>query len=180
MGVFKNLSENARTYGYYSWLLDIIEIEMGVDDYYLLLKRLHQIPFVYVVDRDFNREEDARDLRDEYYRGSKEHEDGKTSVLEVLITLARHCSDQSMDGQSVSKWFWEFMHNLDLDQYVDFNYYTVGANDKVDKTIDILLQRCYEKNCRGGLFPLKEPKMNQQRVELWYQMSAYLQEKYRY
>ena len=33
-------------------------------------------------------------------------------------------------------------------------------------------------NGTGGLFPLKRPRVNQRRVEVWYQMSEYLMENY--
>jgi hypothetical protein len=33
-------------------------------------------------------------------------------------------------------------------------------------------------NGTGGLFPLKMPKVNQRRVEIWYQMSAFIEENF--
>jgi len=176
----KHFSERVCTTGYYRWLVDIINMHDLDNKYAFLLKRLYITPFTSKIDRDRNREEDSRNLRDEYFISTEAYTDGEVSVLEVLITIAKHCSDQSLDSQPTEEWFWEFMDNLDLLIFRDFDYHNRDGNREVDEIIQCFLKRCYEKNGRGGIFPLEEPDRNQQRVELWYQMSAYLQEKYEY
>jgi hypothetical protein len=39
-----------------------------------------------------------------------------------------------------------------------------------------LNRRLYTTSGYGGLFPLEEPKEDQRKVEIWYQMMAYLGE----
>ena len=41
-----------------------------------------------------------------------------------------------------------------------------------------MLAREYSDNGHGGLFPLKNPKKDQRKVEIWYQMTEYINENY--
>ena len=53
-----------------------------------------------------------------------------------------------------------------------------GVEEYVDNIIDTFLDRDYEANGDGGLFPLLAPQEDQTEVELWYQLSAYYMENY--
>ena len=133
MGIMKHLNTLPHMSGYFRWLIDIININDMDNKYAFLLKRLYIIPFTSKIEIDRNREEDARDLRDEYFRGPVTYTDDEVSVLEVLITLAHHCSDQALDGQTTAEWFWEFMENLDLLRFHDFEYHDREGNKEVDE-----------------------------------------------
>lgn len=65
------------------------------------------------------------------------------------------------------------IENLNLKKYTDRETLPV-------KTIDDILQqvifRTYTASGIGGLFPLKSPRDDQRRVELWYQLCSYLLE----
>jgi hypothetical protein len=50
----------------------------------------------------------------------------------------------------------------------------------VNQILTNLVERTYQKNGKGGLFPLKQPAKDQRRVEIWYQMAAYLNENYNF
>jgi len=41
-----------------------------------------------------------------------------------------------------------------------------------------MLARDYDADGNGGLFPLKNPKKDQRRIEIYYQMNAYVLENY--
>lgn len=183
MGAMKQVNENARTYGYFRWLSEMVHADELASSYYLLLKELHSIPFTYIIDRDVNRSADAKMLRREYFGNAPDIEGGLTSVLEVLIGIAQRCNDNDMEEQDddrTADWFWEFIRNLNLDIFTDEMFYDWHGNYKVDKVVTLFLERKYDKHGKGGIFPLHHSRKNQRRVEIWYQMSSYLQEKYSY
>lgn len=183
MGAVKNLNDNVRTYGYFSWLCEIIEADYTEESYYILLKKLHSIPFTFKIYNDVNRVLDAKKLRHEYFGDSPDVEGGNVSVLEVLIGISERCSDASMeetDEDLTGRWFWELISNLDLAKYTDELYYEVHGNYEVNRIVGIFLDRKYDRNGSGGIFPLRESIKNQRKIEIWYQMNAYLQEKYQY
>ena len=95
-------------------------------------------------------------------------------MLEMLVALADRMSYYA-DGD----WFWEMIENLGLLPYNDSNFYDdkyVG-NYSVSRILVTFLGRKYLKNGTGGLFPLQHTRKDQRRVELWYQMCEYLEEK---
>ena len=47
---------------------------------------------------------------------------------------------------------------------------------EADGGLDGFINRQYEANGEGGLFPLKGVCEDQREVEIWYQMNAYLYE----
>jgi hypothetical protein len=71
-------------------------------------------------------------------------------------------------------WAWVLMHNLELHRITD----PVGRAKarRANAILDKCIWRTYESNGRGGFFPLMWPDENQVHVELWYQMSAYINE----
>jgi hypothetical protein len=65
------------------------------------------------------------------------------------------------------------MDNVELKQYNDRRSY---REDTIQDVLDTIIFRTYKYDGRGGLFPLREGKEDQRRVELWYQMCAYILE----
>jgi hypothetical protein len=64
--------------------------------------------------------------------------------------------------------------NLELNPYNDRD----GVDEAhVTETLDRVIYRNYESNGHGGFFPLEDPDEDQRRVELWYQLNAYLNER---
>lgn len=94
-------------------------------------------------------------------------------MLELFIGLSRRLSFQA-DGEPRA-WFWQLMENLDLER---FNDNTQIPEEEVRKILDEVTGRTYKRNGAGGLFPLKKAHKDQRDVELWYQLNAYLLEKY--
>lgn len=148
--------------------------------FWSLLHQLGVKEFRYFVHNDENREEDGRALRAEYFEqprvaagGEDLWLDAPASVLEVLIALSRHVAFESYS--TPQKWFWKLLENLDLKHYNDYHFNPDVERD-VDDTLERLLERGYSSDGRGGLFPLRDPLHDQRRVELWYQMCAYILE----
>lgn len=145
-------------------------------DFYGLLKQLHSIEFsedtFKVIANDVNRIGDGLDVRDGFENGDIE---GPCSFLEFLIGLSYRIED--VIGIPYEESFWEMIDNLDLLEFDD-DHLDLGECGTVDDTITIFLNRRYARNGVGGLFPLRNPKEDQRKVEVWYQMQAYLIENY--
>jgi hypothetical protein len=142
--------------------------------YWNLLRQLHSIEFVWIVPNDDNRVGDGLELREEWISACSlaVDLDWRTrgcSFLEMLIALCRRIVFES-DGH-VDTWFWHLMDNLGLCEYTDrYSYNQAEVNTRIRKVI----YREYDRNGRGGLFPLRYARKDQRDVELWYQMNAYL------
>lgn len=164
---------------------DIMEDEdESCEDF--LLRRLHEIDFYSLVPNDDNRGEDGIVLRDTYLdhnRGgfNPEMNDKPCSVLEMLIGLSYRLefeTAQSRWEKTPKTWFWILIENLGLDFRSCRHISRAAYAEKIDEVVHNLLERHYKGNGEGGLFPLKHPKKDQRRVEIWYQMSAYIIENY--
>lgn len=145
--------------------------------------------FVWVVANDDNRIEDALDLRREFLmdtrfrntfqfaelaspRSTAEFIGRPASVLEVLIGLSRRLS--FAEGGIAEVWAWKLVENLELHLLRD--PLSPRKRERVDERLDALIFRTYQPNGVGGFFPLGYPEQDQTKVEIWYQMSAYLAE----
>lgn len=172
---------------YFDWLCDIIHVDQYNRSWRLLMKDLYRRTFYSFVPHDENRAGDGLELRDDYIRDSwlpdKYEITGDCTILEMLIALARRISFEESDpfnSSSVDRtsyWFWEMLSNLGLSDFDDNSYAELGGGKYVDKIIDRFLAREYRRSGLGGLFPLSKTRKDQRRVEIWYQMSAYLEEK---
>lgn len=147
--------------------------------YWNLLKKLSTKPFVCIVERDTNRVEDGLELRERFLRESRvtgpdvqAWMELPCSVLEVMVALSERLAFEG-DGEAY-EWFWEMVRNLGLDDYNDRRRF---SNRRVDETLDRFINREYEYNGHGGLFPLYDAKEDQRKVELRYQQAAYLLER---
>lgn len=134
--------------------------------------------FVWFVPNDDNRIADGKDLRYEFVDAAELSDvdmdwiNKGCSVFEVLVGLSRRISFEA-DGDP-SDWFWHMVENLDLINFSDRAFF---LDEEIDEVLDRLVWRNYNPNGRGGLFPLRRPKEDQRKVELWYQLSAYLMER---
>lgn len=145
------------------------------------MRLLYLTPFVWTVPHDDNRLADGRDLRKEFIH-EVIHDQGELevdpdwiyigcSVLELIVGLSRRLAFEA-EGEA-HYWFWVMLGNLDLSQYNDQR--DISPCD-VEEVLNRLIFRQYEPSGEGGLFPLKHPQEDQRRVELWYQLSAYVLE----
>ena len=170
---------------YFEWLCDIITVNQRHDSYFILAKILHEKKFYWSVPNDDDRAMDGEKLREEFVSETRcavyEALNRPCTVLEMLIGVSRRIEDIMYNcerGDRTDRWFWEIMGNIGLDKYTDSRYAEVYGRERIDILIENWLDRKYKRNGEGGLFPLKRTKKDQRKVELWYQMSAYLIENY--
>lgn len=171
---------------YFAWLyksIGSVSTRNPTRSHWGLARQLYQKPYFWSVPNDDNREQDGKDLRYEFITecdlGHVDQDwlDLECSMLEMLIALSRHVSDQSFGASqgSAIDWFWKLMDNVDLRKYTDSHY---GVRDipAINRVLNSVMERKYNRNGVGGLFPLQEAHADQRRIELWYQMSSYLLE----
>lgn len=167
---------------YFNWLYEKVRpVEMvDLDQYTKVSVLAHKIIFDWTVPNDDNRAAEGKELRYEFMEElgihpppDKEWMGIDSSIFEMLIALARRCDFIVEIG--LHGWFDIFMKNLDLSFYNDENYIP-SYESRVIRRLNKFNVRSYKPNGKGGLFPLESPRTDQRKVELWYQMSAYMAE----
>lgn len=150
--------------------------------YAKVLYVLDQIEFTWLdsVPFDKNRCKDGEQLRvifeDETELPCDKY--GPCSVLEMMVALAARCEGQLMydpdEGDRTSIWFWEMFENLGLDSYGDSEF----DESEVRRIVMNFLNREYYPDGYLGPFYVAECKKDLRKVDLWYQLNLYMQEKY--
>lgn len=149
-----------------------------------LIKYLYTYKFRYHISNDENREKDANYIlymryMDEFhlhYNLNRIHE-RDCSVLEVLIALSVRCERDIMEepgSYDDAKWFWIMLDNLGFYDCTD----DIFDEELVDYILETWLDRTFAYDGTGSIFPLKRPKEDQRKVEIWYQMCEYINENY--
>lgn len=171
---------------YFTFLCDIVKND---SEYNMLLRRLHHHEFYSFIPHDDNRASDGLKLREIFFDTEGGHmassslPDGPCTVLEMLIGLSFRMEIDLAVGENaktVSECFWELIENLKLLWAHDDAYFEEGAVEEIDSMIRDFLDRRYDADGTGGLFPLKNTKKDQRIVEIWYQMAEYLLENYQF
>jgi hypothetical protein len=163
---------------YFNWLCAKVKENSG-PNHLALFHILYQTEFIWdtSVPGDRNRATDGKELRS-YFCDSAFIKRNQAwlrqpcSILEMLIAFANHANFQT--GIPAKDWFWEFMINLQLE---DFRRVTGSDETRIHEILYTFVWRLYDKRGDGGLFPLRSPKHDQRKVELWYQFFEYLDEK---
>jgi hypothetical protein len=158
-------------YDYFEWLTSQITIPNN-NSYGELFSRMHNFEFVWLVPNDDNREKDGLSLRAEFLNGRHPNSlilEG-VSILEVLVALSRRVA--FIGGGDAEMWAWRLLKNLRLNKASD--PITEAKAARIDETLYALVWRTYQPNGRGGFFPLKFPKEDQTKIEIWFQMNAYI------
>jgi hypothetical protein len=166
---------------YFEWLyshIGSVRNRNPARSYWDLARKLYTTPFIGWLPNDDNREEDGKCLRDEFTEQTgtvvdREWRNMDCSFLEMLIGLAQRASFES--GEEPVAWFWKMMENLELRDYTD-DIYEIAINEAVEEALNRVNDRTYARNGEGGLFPLNIAHKDQRKVELWYQLAAYLLE----
>jgi len=158
---------------YFLWLISQIDIpQRNNNTYNDLFWRMYETEFVWIVPKDDNRIQDARDLRVEFLNGRRYNFDKIVSVLEVLIALSRRLEFNA--GGLASMWAWKLLEHLRLHKASDP---LVGVKaERVEEILYSLVWRTYRPDGLGGFFPLDNPTRDQTKVEIWHQMHAYINE----
>ena len=159
---------------YFDWLCANVRLDKTAI-YLELFRIMHSHPFVIVVSQDENRVEDARELREHFLieNGVEDPEwlQEDCSVLEVLIAFSERAAFQI--DLSSQEWFWQFITNLKLE---DFRRASHSDRRIIHDILDRFIMRDYEPNGDGGLFPLRRPRRDQRKVEIWYQFCDYVED----
>lgn len=132
-----------------------------------------------LVPNDSNRLGDGLGLRLEFCREQKLPMDslaglGPCSFLEVLIGLSQRLAFNGPGGYNAPGWAWVLLNNLALHRMTD----PVGRSRerRVNDILSTCIWRNYGPDGVGGFFPQEQPFEDQTKVEIWYQMAAYIDE----
>jgi hypothetical protein len=177
---------NDDSYFYY-----LCSIVGGTDEYSMLLGELHKIEFYSLIPNDDNRGEDGKQLRETFMDEEGQQalsqsdfpqpEIGICSIFEMFIGLCYRLeweTAQSRFEKTPSEWFWILIDNLGLSGCYDVTFEQLESRNEIHIRVGSFLDRHYKSDGSGGLFPLKNPRKDQRRIEIWYQMSAYILENY--
>ena len=166
---------------YEQFLNDYIGIGGDPDhSYYILAGVLNKTMFDVrntTVTRDINRIRDALGLRARYF--DVDPEEDRCTMYELLISLAIRICTIIEYPESPRYWFFKMISNLWGGDYTELSDEEIhdGPIDRkkaLEHKLNNFVLRKYNKDGTGGLFPLKKPKKDQRKVEIWYQMQAYL------
>lgn len=159
---------------YLAWLEPQVGVDRQPRRYMQLMQLLVAKEFVPVVPYDDNRVVDGLDVRREFCaeQGCEVDDLGPCSVLEVLVALSRRLAFNA--GGDAAGWAWQLLCNLELEKFWD----RISRQKAIliEEILDALVWRTYSPDGQGGFFPLDHAQDDQTRLELWYQMAAYVNE----
>lgn len=164
---------------YFDWLSAKV-ISPDNDNYRDLLNILYTTEFHWIVPGDENRAADGVELRS-YFMSDLDIDPGDyfdnvgCSVFEMLWALSERADFQT--SNSARDWFWEFIANLDLGE---FRRLPDDGRGVIDDILHTFLWRLYDPSGYGGLFPMRWPKEDQTKVQIWDQFADYLVDQGRY
>lgn len=167
---------------YFEWLygqIASVRNRNPARSYWKLASKLYSTPFIGWLPNDDNRAEDGKCLRVEFVESSgidfvdRDWMEMDCSFLEMLIGLARRAAFET-DREPVA-WFKKMLENIELLDYTD-DIYEIAIDEAVEEALNRVNDRTYMRNGDGGLFPLAVAHKDQRRVELWYQLAAYILE----
>jgi hypothetical protein len=165
---------------YREWLVD--RVQFNKNNYDDLIVILHQAPFYSCLARDDDRAKDGRYLRTEYFQNDDLLDEIMSnykdcSVFEMLVAFSIRIDNEWIGDpgeEHPETIFWEMLCNLGLDKCTNRR-----INSKfVMETLDIWVNRKFDSDGRGSIFPLKNTSRDQRSVEIWGQLQEYLGENY--
>lgn len=176
---------------YFRWLCNYIDPNVGVEykgeSYLKVATHLFNTEFTWFIPNDDNRCSDGKQLREEYFEfadwpdGWKDYSLYPCSILEMLVMLSVRIENMMMsmeEGPDIARWFWEMLSNIGLTNFPDYTYEHKNGEEIVSDILEVVINREYRADGFGGLFPIENPKKDQTRVEIWYQMQTYIEERY--
>ena len=170
---------------YLSWLYNKMVKEEDQNKYWLLANYLFRIPFRWSIPNDDNRAADGVKFRGDFIvKKTKTYDiwwDAPCSVFEMLVGLACRMEDileNPYRASFVGDWLVLMFSNLGIQSYTDSNW-SSDVEKIIDRKIDLFLDRQYDRDGNGGLFPLEKNGVKDQRkVEIWYQLMKYIDESF--
>ena len=170
---------------YKDWLRERIELDRP--PYYIwegVIWLLHTIEFYPVLEIDENEIDHVHRMRESYGFTSELY--SPVSVLEVMVCLAIRCEINIMQnekfGNRTSLWFWKMFHNLGLDKFRDKKLNDIGdypdSYEEIESIIFCLLDRNYDHDGNGSLFPVKNCRYDMRKKPMYVQMNIWLTANY--
>jgi hypothetical protein len=158
--------------GYYIWLNSLVQD----GNHELLIRHLYEQEYRWQFVLDENRAAGGLNLRTRYANEEginvQDVGYGPCSVLEMLIALSGRMTEiLSMD---IYDWFWDLMRNLGLDQFDDSHFDERGVNYILTTWLD----RHYDEQGNGSLFPLKGFTGDCRTLDVWAQMNMWIEENF--
>lgn len=168
---------------YFRWLCDFIFIPRR-KNYKRLVKFLFGVEFTYSLGLDEDRAEDGIDLRSRF-ASERDHTSDyikslyraePCSVLEMMIALSIRFEENIMNdpeiGDRTESWFWIMIDNCGMSKFTDSRF----NSDEVGVILSRILNREYNPNGEGSMFPVYRRSEDMREVEIWYQIMWYLDE----
>ena len=162
---------------YFLWLYSLVDDKWADDpreSRVHLLRMMYNHPYIPTIGNDENRAIDGCDLRFEYQDSYILTDEAwlnlDCSFLEMTIALANRMAFET--DQMVKDCFWEILGNLDV-AYITDDQFPDAEQDVID-AMERINQRDIQPSGLGGFFPLYTHRDDQRRIELLYQMSAYI------
>lgn len=186
------MTDNVLCKRYEDWISGLVlnsDQDLVTASYKKLFRKLFSVPFLYVRETDKSRVDDGYFLRYRFVSSERIPQNALDnaltnkghvfcSVLEMMIALAlrieEHIMSDSDFGNRTGQWFWEMIVSLGLSG-MDDDYFD---ERQVDSIINDFIAVKYDKNGKGGLFTVSNPRYDMRRVDIWYQMQYYISEKY--
>lgn len=150
--------------------------------YYDLFKILHDIEFVWILDRDENREADGRDVRYDYDipKGCEKYLDEfierPVSVLEVLLAIADRIEREYIGDPADERpdiFFMEMIKNLGLTGLIVNN-----GEEVIEDIVNRWMRRMFLPDGYGSPFPVRYDRRDQRKLEIFDQVLSYINENY--
>lgn len=183
MGKIRMYDKKYMNDKYLDFLYSLVKKKSTKYTYRKLFDQLFETDFYWDLELDANRATDGIAIRSIFADkhpaavgtvGFDEINKCGCSVLEMLLGLANRMNgDVNFNTDNLKKIsanFWILLNNLGIGDSDDIVY----DRDKVYEVLNTLLNREYDEDGTGGLFPLKNAEKDQKKVEIWYQMQSFL------
>jgi hypothetical protein len=167
-------------FGYIDWLRGLVGNPNGpyAD---LLFQILWDEEFTYYIPNDKNRAMDGLALRNQFE--SETSTDlpylGECRMLELIVSIAIRMNEILYDHEApdlTPLYFDALLINLNLYNLSELYVREEDAGMAISDAVTRINDRTYDYDGSGGLFPLTYPDEDQRKVEIWYQLHAYLAE----
>lgn len=180
---------------YLKWLLRLINADSYKEKSYIkLCSLLNKVPFKPVIKLDENRLSDVQSLLRETYIQSQsdwyrinadeetiEFSKWPVSFLELIISLAMRIDLDFMreinEVDNTRIYFWILVRNLGFLEYDD-EHWGEDAIISIVNRLNIVQDRKYDFDGKGGLFPLENSEVDQRNVQIWNQLCQFVSQKF--
>lgn len=164
---------------YFKWVLKQVYFDQLPHHrrYNKLMGQLFRTKFIYPMIDDEQRALDGLILRKEY--GIDYGFFQECSVLEMLVEFALRIETEWIGNPRNFRpeiIFWTMIQNLGLDLCFDEDWEENDRNWRVIAIVDFWMERRYNPDGFGGIFPMKHTERDQRQLSLWDQMLEYITE----